>query len=342
MQVAVDTKRTSRFIDKWAYIALGATSFLLLALIGSGLFKKTLISKNISVGVGESTPPEKLTLKPQLVGALRIDVEVSIPTNTSLIYQIQLLDQQGKVVASAIKNAWSEAGTWNEEGESGSWSESDLLAGLDVRTKKAEQINLVITVLKYEGTTRRELTQPKPVFNVLVENGVVDTGPLFPALFATIPLTVMAMFAVPFTGKKVISKTFDDSDPSVRATLGGANKLIRVEVNVASYQTFPSQLQVKLVINDGYGEQVHSTLTTMSVNLEGENGSVKRGNGSSTLFFVFEKRDSYSFNVEVLLYRSAYGTIFVREGARTLRAQEVVYIKPNSVSTLDNIQDQNF
>ena len=78
MQVAVDTKRTSHFIDKWAYIAIGATGFLLLAFIASGFFKKTLISKNISVGVGESTPPEKFILEPQAIGALRVDVQASI------------------------------------------------------------------------------------------------------------------------------------------------------------------------------------------------------------------------------------------------------------------------
>lgn len=342
MQFAIEDKRTSRFIDKWAYVALGATSFLLLAFIASGLFTKNLISKNISVGLGESSPPEKLTLEPQLVGALRVDVQASIPTNTSLTYQIQLLDQQGKVVASAIKNAWSETGTWREDGESGTWAESDVLAGLDVRAKKAEQLNLVITALEYENRLGQELTEPKPVFNILVENGVVDTRPLWPALFGTIPLAIMAMFAVPLTGKKVISKKINDSDPSERASIGGADKLIRVKVDVASDETSPSLLQVKLVINNGYGEQVCMTSKTMSLNLKRENGKVERGNGSVTLFFVFEKRDSYSFNIEVLPDQSVdRTTLTVREGARTLRSQEVIYIKPDAVNISDNIQDQN-
>ena len=207
-----------------------------------------------------------------------------------------------------------------------------------MRTKKAEQVNLVIGVLEYENTSGRELTQPKPVFNVLVENGVVDTRPLWPALFGTIPLAVMAMFAVPMTGKKVISKKINDSDPSDRATLGGANKLVRVKVDVASDETSPSLLQVKLVINNGYGEQVYSTSNTMSLNIKRENGKVEGGNGSSTLFFVFEKRDSYSFNVEVLPDAPVdRTTLTVREGAQTLRAEDVVYIKPTSVNISDNI-----
>ena len=337
MQVAVDTKRTSRFIDKWAYIALGATVFLLLAFIAPIFFKKTVLSKNVSVGVGESTQLEKFTLEPQAVGALRVDVEASIPSNTSLTYQIQLLDSQGKVLASAIKNAWSETGTWYEDGESGSWSESDLLAGLDVRTNKAEQVNIAVGVLEYENTSGQEVTQPKPVFNVLVENGVVDTRPLFPALFGTIPLAVMAMLAVPLTGKKVISKTINDSDPSDRATLGGANKLVRVKVKVESDETSPSYLQIKLVVNNGYGERVYKTSKTVSVNIKREDGSIE-GNCSSTLFFVFEKRDSYSFNVEVLPDASVdKTTLTVREGVQTLRAEDVVYIKPKPVNVSDNI-----
>ena len=336
MQIAVDVKRTSRFIDKWAYIALGATVFLLLAFIAPIFFKKTVLSKNVSVGVGEFTQLEKFTLEPQAVGALRVDVEASIPSNTSLTYQIQLLDSQGKVLASAIKNAWSETGTWYEDGESGSWSESDLLAGLDVRTKKAEEVILAISVSEYEDRTGRELTQPKPVFNVLVENGVVDTRPLFPALFGTIPLAVMAILAVPLTGKQVISKTINDSDPSDRATLGGANKLVRVKINVLSDETSPSMLQVKLVVNNGYGERVYRASNTVSVNIKREDGSIE-GNCSSTLFFVFEKRDSYSFNVEVLPDASVdKTTLTVREGVQTLRAEEVVYIRPKSVNVSDN------
>ena len=342
MQVYVENKRTSHFIDKWAYIAIGAIGFLLLAFIASGLFKKTIISKTVSVGVRESTNLEKLTLEPQPIGALRVDVKASIPANTSLTYQIQLLDQQGKVVASAIKNAWSETGIWREDGESGTWSESDLLAGLDVRAKKTEQLNLVVTALEYENKFGRELTQPKAVFNILVENGVVDTRPLFPALFGTIPLAIMAMYAVPRTGKKVISKKINDSDPRDRATLGGANKLVRVKVDIASDETSPSLLQVKLVINNSYGERVYMTSNTINLNLKRENGRVERGNGSLTLFFVFEQRDSYSFNVEVLPDAPVdRTTLTVRESAKTLGGQEVVYIKANSANVSDNIQDQN-
>ncbi len=351
MQIAVDNKRTSRFIDKWTYVALGATGFVLLAFIASGFFKKTLISKNISVGLGQSSPPEKITLEPQLLGALRVDVKASIPTNTSLTYQIQLLDQQGKIVASAIKNAWSESGTWYEDGESGTWAESDLLAGLDVRAKKAEELNLVVSVLEYERASGSRLVPriqlnnqkvgsapPKSNFNILVENGVVDTRPLFPALFGTIPLAIMAMFAVPRIGKKVISKKINDSDPSDRATLGGADKLVRVKVDIASDETSPSLLQVKLVINNSYGEQVYMTSKTINLNIKRENGKVEKGNGSLTLFFIFEKRDSYGFNVEVLPDKSIdRTTLTVREGARTLSSQEVIYIKSDSANTSDNI-----
>lgn len=350
MQVAAENKRTSQFIDKWVYITLGATSFVLLAFIASGFFKKTFISKNISVNLGQSSSPEKIVLEPQLLGALRVDVEASIPTNTSLTYQIQLLDQQGKIVASAIKNAWSESGTWYEDGESGTWAESDLLAGLDVRAKKAEQVNLVVSVLEYERASRSRLSPtiqlnnqkvgsaPPSNFNILVENGVVDTRPLFPALFGTIPLAIMAMFAVPHIGKKVISKKINDSDPSDRATLGGADKLVRVKVDIASDETSPSLLQVKLVINNSYGEQVYMISKTVNLNLKRENGKVEKGNGSLTLFFVFEKRDSYGFNVEVLPDKPIdRTTLTVREGARTLSSQEVIYIKSNSANTSDNV-----
>jgi len=80
MPVTTKTQRTSRFIDPWSYIALGASGLVLLALMGSQFFYKKLVSERVSVEPEESVELESTQLEPQLVGALRIDVRALLPS----------------------------------------------------------------------------------------------------------------------------------------------------------------------------------------------------------------------------------------------------------------------
>lgn len=149
MSANINVKQTNRFIEPGLYIAFGATALVILALIASAFFEKVLFSKNIAVSEEEVTKIEALKIVPQLIGALRIDAKAIIPDNRWVAYEIQLLDKQGKLIASAEKQAWRESGTWYEDGESGSWNEDDLEAGLDVRAQKDEEVTIAISVLGY-------------------------------------------------------------------------------------------------------------------------------------------------------------------------------------------------
>ncbi|MEQ8963042.1 MAG: hypothetical protein RLP02_34885, partial [Coleofasciculus sp. C2-GNP5-27] len=107
MPVTTKTQRTGRFVDPWSYIALGAAGLVLLALMGSQFFYKRLTSETVYVEPEESVELESIQLEPRLIGALRIDVEAWLSTNTWVIYEIQIRDQNGEVIASAMNEAWS-------------------------------------------------------------------------------------------------------------------------------------------------------------------------------------------------------------------------------------------
>lgn len=332
MSASINTKNTNRFIDPALYIAFGATGLILLALIASAFFEKVLFSKTVSVSEEEVVKIEALKIKPQLIGALRIDATATMPSNHWAIYEIQLLDKQGKLIASATKEAWRESGFDSD----GSWSENDLDAGLDVRAKKNEELTLALTVLE-QGNRSRFATgnfgtpQPKPAqpvrINVKVANGVVDTRHLWPGLFGTLALSVMTFIAAPRTGKKAISKTINDSDPSDRATVGGADKLVRVKINVKSDENSPSQMRARLVINDSYGEQLYSENIPLNLTFHREEGKLEKVTGFAQQFFVFETQDSYGFHVEVTPDAPVdRTTLTVLDGNRTRGAVDVVHI----------------
>jgi hypothetical protein len=236
----VSLQRTGRFVEPWSYVALGSSILVFLALMVAPFFEKTLVYKNVTVREGEPLKLKELQLNPQPMGALRVDVNALIPSNKWVTYEIQLLDKQGKVIASGLKEAWKESGVWNEDGESGTWSEEDVTGGLDIRAKKNEQVSIALAVLGYGNTNGQELDEAVP-FTVSVKNGVIDTRHLFPGLFWSSVLYMMALIATRHTGKKAIVTKINDSDPSGRETVGGANRLVRVNVDVESDETSPPE-----------------------------------------------------------------------------------------------------
>lgn len=333
--MTIQIQRTSRFIDPWPYIALGVTLLVFLALFSASIFQRTLLSTTVSAREEEPVQLEPLSLKRQPIGALRIEAKATIALNQWVTYEIQLLDAQGQPFASAIKQAWNESGTWYEDGESGTWQEDDLLGGLDVRAKQDEMVTIAIAVLDHGDASGQVLDQPVP-FQVTVQNGVIDTRYLWAGLVGTLCLTLMALYATPLTGKKAISKTIYDSDPNDRATIGGANRLVRVKVDVKADKKSPSRLEVRLFVKDSYGEQIYSRSFPVSMKYQRKEGKIKGATGKLQTFFLLESRSSYGFYVEVLPDASVdRTTLTVRDGTRTLQGVEVIKISP----TLDTPSD---
>ena len=336
MSITVEEKRTNRFKDPWAYIALGSTGLIILAFFLAGLFEKSLVKGRFSVTPGNYASVKTFDLEPHGIGALRVDASAKISDNTSIAYEIQLVDSQNKVLSSAVKEAWRESGTWREGGESGSWSESDLKGGIDIRSKKKEKVTLRVGVLEYANKFGQKLTSPKPSFVIDVRSGVVDTRRLWPGLFTTLFMSGLTLFSLKNSGKKVINKKINDSDVSDRATVGGENSLVKVKVDVVADETTPRSVNVELVINNSYGEKVYAGSHRINMLLTTVNSRVKSGRGSAKLFFVFNQRDSYSFNVEVVPDAPIdKTTLTIRDGSKTLKSVKAIHINSDGESTVD-------
>ncbi|NJP10796.1 MAG: hypothetical protein HC866_16070 [Leptolyngbyaceae cyanobacterium RU_5_1] len=325
MQAKVQTTR--RFIDPFPYLSLLITGGVFFALILGSAWGKTLVSRQLLVKPDTTEQLQPIELKQEPIGALRIDVRAILPSNQWATYEIQLKDQQGKVIASGIKQAWVESGTWSEEGESGTWAEDDLEGGLDVRTTQSEPVTIALAVLEYSDTAGKEIELPVP-FQITVQNGVVDTRYLWPGWFGTLILSLLSLFVVPHTGRVVIKKFMNDSDVGDRATLGGSDRLLRVIVKVKADELAPRVLDVRLVVNDGNGEQIYAHTYPVRLSYSKGDGRTTGANGTLQTFLVLEPKTSYGFHVEVTPDASVdRTTLVVRERARTLRPVQVTYLK---------------
>jgi hypothetical protein len=320
---------TSRFINLWPYLGLGSVFFILVALFISPVFSKTLLNGIKVVEVEESVVLKKLTLIPAPFGALRVNANAILPDNHWVVYDISLVDEQGNILVSAVKEAWQESGVWREGGESGTWSERDLKASLDIKGQEKQKVKLVLTVLGF-GKGNTELDNSVP-FDVVVKNGVIDTRPLWPGFIGSSVLGFLSLIAIPPSGRKVINKTVLDSDPTGRGTVGGKNNLVRVDVDVEADETAPDCLTIKLTINDAYGEQIYQTyreIAMYSIIKDGRKTGAKGGYFQG--FFIIEPEGSYGFHVDVTPDASVdRTTLKVQNGTRTREAVLVTHLTVN-------------
>jgi hypothetical protein len=127
----------------------------------------------------------------------------------------------------------------------------------------------------------------------------------------------------------VLANTVNDSDIGDRGVLGGSDKLVKVSVDIQSDETSPRELTINLWVKDGEGEQLcHQTTPVQLRFIKDEDGEIQRAIGKHQYFFVFEKRGSYGFYIEVTPDQPVDRTkLFVREGVRTLTNSEVLRVK---------------
>jgi hypothetical protein len=323
----VQYKQTWRFINIWAYLALGSLGIVILAGLASVFFVKPLVSKTVEAKEEEPVRLEPLAIKPQAIGGLRVDVAASIPVNRWLTYEVQLRDQQDKILAAGLKNAWHETGIWQEEGETGTWQEDDLEAGLDVRAAKSEPIIVVVEVLNYVTTSNQDIDEPV-TFKINVHQGIIDTRYLWPGFWGGLLMAGLTCLFSGSTGATIINKRIGDSDVGERATLGGANKLVKIVVKVESDETSPPTLNCQLAIRDGNGDQLFNASRVISLRFRrDEEGDITSVKGEATFHIILEQVGSYGFYVEVTPDAPVDATqLIVKQGVVTLGAIKVAHI----------------
>ena len=332
MKPNVSTAKTKRFIDYWVYAPSAIAGCLLLLSLFSPSLANTLVDKKISVEEEEAVKVDTIDLKPSKIGALRIDVRSAFSNgslNDWIVYEIQLRDRNGQIIASAIDEDWQESGTWYEDGESGTWQESDLSGGIDLRAIEGEEIDVVIQLLERQENAG---VDPSPVsFNVKIQNRVVDRRPLFWGTLLSGILAAIALSATNHSGQKAIETKIRDSDPQGRGMVGGKDNLVRVKIHTKLDETTPANIRVKLAIDNEHAEAVYRNSKTSFVSIHKDDGEITGGSVRLTSFFVLEPYGSYRFKVDVVPDNPVdWTSLEVRQGSRTLNEVDVTTITTTS------------
>ncbi|NJN62175.1 MAG: hypothetical protein HC795_12145 [Coleofasciculaceae cyanobacterium RL_1_1] len=337
---ATKTYSTRKFIEPAIFLRWFTFGLISVALVASWFMGQTQIRKTVAVesDAEDYTEVGPLTLNPRAIGATRIKAVANIPSNHWVTYELILLDSQGNIVTSAMKEAWSESGTWNEDGESGTWSETDLDAGLDVKVQASETLTLAVSVLDYTATSGQEITTPVPI-EVTAHTGIVYQTPLWWGWIVTAVLTWMSGYMIQTgSGRKAIFKTIPDSDVGARGTLGGSLSLVHLWLEITSDETTPPTLKPKLWIRNADGEDIFRYTYTVTPRSAGEDVRKSELN----VYFRLREKGSYGFYVEVMPDASVdRTTITVFDGAKTAGRVEVTDIDNVAIDMLDDLENDS-
>ena len=307
-------------------MALGALGVIAIAAFVSTLFSRELLQKSVVISSGEMVKLEPIQPQQSPIGAVRIDVIAQLPDNSWSTFEVQILDSQGDLLASAIKQAWRESGIWREEGETGTWSEQDLEGRFDIRRATLDTpIVVSIAVLEQGATSGQSLDKPV-TFRVTILDGAIDQRFLWSGVVGVLMLTALAAIAVKSTGQLVISESVNDSDLGGRGVLGGSDTLVRVIIKVIGDETSPWRLNSELSIKDGDGEVIYrNQLPIEFIPFRQENRSMI---GYGILDLILEPAQSYGFYVEIYPDATVDWTYLkVKQGVRTLHPTKITHIK---------------
>ncbi|MFL0793411.1 MAG: hypothetical protein AB8B70_09635 [Prochlorococcus sp.] len=121
-----------------------------------------------------------------VLGSPLIDLQAKLPANSSMGLSVELLDQNGDLVLELEKEGWREIGTWVEDGESGTYDESDSSLKLDLRPISDGPHRLRLTLEEFSDAAAQPL-QPPLQLQLLVNNHSVD----LPLLLITAGLSLL-------------------------------------------------------------------------------------------------------------------------------------------------------
>lgn len=310
--------QTGRFISKSAYLSLGIAGLVGVALFMAQFWQRLLIKKNVLITTEEALTLPAIALKTSPIGALRVDVAANLPWGSAVTYELQIRDQAGQVLASLVRDAWAETGNWAEDGETGTWSESELDAALDLRAQKSETITLAIAVLEHTNEQGMALKTAVP-FDVQVYSGAIDKRYLWAGAIGTLFTTLLAFWAVPTSGKRVLSKTLRDNAVTDRTTIEKSDRLLRVVIKAKADPHAPSAFTLNLTINDAEGTPIFTKLISLATSYARSDGKVQSASIKYTGFFLLPAPGSYGFHAEVLPHHTINKTtLTVYDDAHTL------------------------
>jgi len=173
----------------WLCLSGVATAVMLFALVCSPFVGTKLATQTLTIKLEDFKELQPIQTQPTAIGALRIDITAAPAQNRWVSYEVQVRDAQGNLVASAIKDTWSESADFEDVEY---WSETDLNSGLDIKLNRNETLTIGVQILDHTNPMGQDVEEPVS-FTVSIINGAVDSRFFWAGLLGTGTLTARSL-----------------------------------------------------------------------------------------------------------------------------------------------------
>jgi len=190
------------------------------------------------------------------LGSPFLMVRAQLPRNTQITYGVVLLDPAGQVVFSLSREGWRETGVWNEEGESGTYDESDSDLPLALRPPRQGVHRLRLRQEALSGSDGRPSGE-SVAFVVTLARHRVNAPLLWLTSAAALVASTCAWLAMYGPCRRRVVVRSREPRLSLRTDLGPG--LVRLSLQVGYWalegqpRKVPPQPRLRLRLRDGWG-----------------------------------------------------------------------------------------
>ncbi len=245
---------------RWPLLALLLLPLLPLAVLALSALEppQRLVLVATEEQPGRSEPFE---LRDGWLGSPRIAMEADIPSNSTVVLEVRLLDKAGRTVLELFKDGWRESGLWTDGGNSGSWQEQDTALLLQLRPQSSGRFQLEVTPEELLDASGLPLQAPVTLRGT-VRNHSVAAGLLVFTAVVTQAIVLCLLGAVYGAARSRRLLRVEHGVAAARLPLGGPG-LVKLVVNAhwelpdgAKPETYPPTTALLcLSLNDAAGER---------------------------------------------------------------------------------------
>lgn len=194
------------------------------------------------------------------LGSPEIRLRAELPPNTAMALAVDLRDPAGQTVLQFDQEGWRDQGIWREDGESGTYDESDAELRLQLRPRQGGDHTLAVALEEFTDAAGRPLTQPLRVA-LVVDNHSVDRPLLLITAAVTALMVRLLWVAVYGDCRQRRRLRVVDDTAALRLELGGAG-LVRLQLQGRYEEPWepppnppppPKQVELDLAITDPWG-----------------------------------------------------------------------------------------
>ncbi|NJN48778.1 MAG: hypothetical protein HC805_01960, partial [Alkalinema sp. RL_2_19] len=115
MSSLINRQLINRWVGRTPYLLIGLGGCIALLLMVSPLFVSRKLDQQLTLASEETKVLNGVKIQPQLFGTTRVEVLPTLAKQRWATYEVQLIDQNNKILVAGVKNAWRENGTWYED-----------------------------------------------------------------------------------------------------------------------------------------------------------------------------------------------------------------------------------